>query len=142
MPASGGLVDVLQVEGLVGDEKVARVRLMDSGDDLDERGLARAVLAQSAWIEPGRSRNDTSESATTPGNVLVTWSAAKASGNRSCSRSRDAGLAPGAHSIDAHGPKDEEAQRDLHRERIDAEEDQRLRDDGNDHDAQHRPLSR
>ncbi|MFN8202943.1 MAG: hypothetical protein U0S48_10285 [Solirubrobacteraceae bacterium] len=46
------LVRVAQLDALAVDGEVARVRLMNPGEDLDERGLARAVLARQRMYAP------------------------------------------------------------------------------------------
>ena len=113
-----------------------RHRADAAGDDLDQRRLAGAVLAQQRVDRAlGEHRAKRCSSALTPGKDLLTPRPRAPSSPAQIlfTALGDAHLAP---AIDADRPQDQHAQHDLHQEGIDVEQHQGLRDHGHDDDAE------
>src|SRR4051812_43724528 len=91
----------------------------------------------SAWIEPFSSVRETRSNAFTPGKSLLTPRASKTASPIS-DPLEAAGHLDLAPAIDAHRPQDQPAEHDLDEEGIDVEQDEGLRDDGHDRDAEDR----
>ena len=66
-----GIVRTVDANRLAVDPNLALVRLVQAVDDVHQRRLARAVLAQQAWISPFSRTKSTWSLARTPGNRLV-----------------------------------------------------------------------